>query len=73
MKLTDGAEKCIQVHVTQTNAKRFNLWLPAELWKRLERYVSRRQREVKDARIEPTGIIRTAIEQHLDAAEKRNG
>lgn len=49
-------------------AKRFNLWLPGELWRRLDRLVRRRSKEV-EADVTPTSEIRRAIEKHLDQME----
>jgi hypothetical protein len=56
----------IQNEETPLTHKRFNLYLPLRLWRRLEKHVSKRSKDI-DSEITPTMEIRRAIEKHLDA------
>lgn len=61
-----------QLDTNTPAVKRFNLYLPPGLWRRLERFIQRRSRET-EANITPNAEIRRAIEKHLDAEDKSNG
>lgn len=57
-----------------TKHKRFNLWLPIELWEQLERFIQRKQRSHKDTdadlKITPQTEIRRAVRQYLSNGAK---